>query len=329
MNVNLHPKARQIEAKLRENGIKALYHFTDIHNLSLILQCGGLWSKEKLEDKHLLSKVITGGNELSLNLDRGLGNWDKVHLYFCPYTPMAYYKQQEKHICYLMINSEVALRKGVVFTDTNATRMRNEHQRAEGIKGLNLVDFNIIKLTFRNGPQPWNHEWHRKVQAEVLVPDEIPLRYIMEVVFISEASRKEGERLWGTAPHPPFRVSKKIFTPGIPYLDSALLTEEKINKDIVEQLTFSDQRIFRKSNDLEIFLLLFLYSTAGLKAKAIWRSSNGKVISEDETEFDKQSGWWHWPSLNASDLRPGSYSVEYYLGDIYWITVPFILKEAK
>ena len=171
-----HPQAKAIETMLYKNGVRAFYHFTDVHNLPLIAECAGLWSKAKLEEKDLLSRIITGGDNLSLDLDRQLGNWDKVHLYFCPHTPMAYRKQQEKHICYLKIDPKIALIKGVIFTDTNATRTRNKHQRAEGIEGVNLIDFNIIKLTLQKGPQPWDARWHKKVQAEVLIPDEIPLK---------------------------------------------------------------------------------------------------------------------------------------------------------
>jgi len=321
-----HPQAKAIKEVLRKNGINALYHFTDIRNLSLIARCGGLWSKEKLEQEGLLSQVITGGDELSLNLDRGLGNWDKVHLYFCPHTPMAYIKQQEKHLCYLIIDPEVALRSGVIFTDTNATRTTGGgHQREEGIKGLHHVDFEVIKETLTQGPKPQDPRWHRNVQAEVLVPDEIPLRYIKEIAFISEASLKEGKRLWGDIRYPSFRVIKELFTPGIPYLKSAILTDEEVNRNTLGQ-SFLDKRVFKIRQDLRIFLLLQLYATANLKAKVVWKSVSEGNILEKEAEFDKQSMWWHWSALQAGNLKPGRYSVEYYLGDIHWITIPFILE---
>ena len=327
---NLHPQAKKIEIKLQENGIISLYHFTDIHNLPLIARCGGLWSKSKLEKEGLLSKIITGGDLLSLNLDKNLSNWDKVHLYFCPHTPMAYRKQQKSHICYFKIDIKVALIKGVVFTDTNATRIREpKHQRGEGVDGINLIDFNIIKRTLHNGPQPTNPQWHRKVQAEILVPDKVPLKFFKEVIFISEASQREGERLWGHSEHPPFQVNKDIFTHGIPYLESAILTKEKIDKNVVEYKNYFDQNTFKKEPNLKISLLLSLYSTAGLKAETLWKSHTGKIVSKTQTEFEKQGKWWYWPSLNVSGLSAGDYFVEFYLRDIHWITIPFKLMEAE
>lgn len=280
-----------------------------------------------MEEKNLLDQVVTGGNELSLDLDRDLGNWDKVHLYFCPHTPMAYVKQQTRHLCYLIIEPTVALWQGVVFTDTNATRTRERpHQRGEGVQGLRLVDFEVIRMTLNQGPQPTNSRWHRNVQAEVLVPHEIPLQYIKEIAFISEGSLKEGEYLWGDIPHPPFRVVKGFFSWGIPYLESAVLTDEEVDRDKLEK-SFPDKRVFRIRQGLRIFLLLRLYATANLKGRLIWGSLRERdILKKEEVEFEKHGMWWCWSALPVENLRPGRYKVEFKLGDIHWITIPFVLE---
>ena len=118
MSPTFHSQATDIKKILAKYGIRRLYHFTAIDNLSFITRYNGLWSKQKLEQAGLLNdRVITGGNELSLNLDRQCGNWDKVHLCFCPNTPMAYRIQQNPenrdpqsaHICYLLIDPTVAM----------------------------------------------------------------------------------------------------------------------------------------------------------------------------------------------------------------------------
>ena len=154
--MQLHHQAAQIRKTLEENGIEILYHFTAINNLKWLAQYG-LLSKEKLEKKGILDEIETGGDELiSLKLDRELGNWGKVSLYFCPHTPMAYGKQGEKHIVYILINPEVATWENVLFTDTNATRKQDGHHREQGMEGVNLVDFKTIKETLDDGPKPWD-----------------------------------------------------------------------------------------------------------------------------------------------------------------------------
>ena len=113
--MTVNPNAEKMQAIFRKYNIQTLYHFTDINNLLHIDKCNGLWSKEKLERHGFLDSVVTGGNELSLSLDIELGNWDKVHLYFCPNTPMAYTKQQDAHLCYLVIKPDVAFQQGVCY----------------------------------------------------------------------------------------------------------------------------------------------------------------------------------------------------------------------
>jgi len=240
---------------------------------------------------------------------------------------MSYYIQQESHLCYLKIDYRVALRKGVVFTDTNATRIRDRHQRKEGLVGLDLVDFGIINSTLHSGPQPWSPEWRRKVQAETLVPNEVPLSAIIETVFISQASQEEGERLWGEFSHPLFKVDKNIFASGIPYVESTLLTKEKIDQSTVSEQTFSGQRIFDKSPALKISLLVFVYASAELKARVVWKSSENQIVSEDEEEFPTSGNYWQWSVLDAGSLPSGDYAVQYFLKDTLWATIPFCIEE--
>ena len=104
-----------------------------------------------------------------------------------------------------MVDNQVAGREGVIFTSTNATA--NGHQREEGLEGVGLLDPQVL----RSLPMPWDPSWKPKVQAEVLVPDLVELDFVKGVAFLSDASMKEAERLWGAAPHPPFKVIPKFF----------------------------------------------------------------------------------------------------------------------
>jgi hypothetical protein len=324
--MRLHHQAARIKQTLEGNGIKILYHFTPISNLKWIAQYGCLLSKENLENKGIFPDIKTGGNELSLQLDRELGNWGKVHVYFCPHTPMAYGQQGQEHIVYVLINPEVAAWENVLFTDTNATRKRDRHRRGQGVEGINLVDFKTIRATLDDGPKPWDRTWHRNVQAEVLVPDEIPLDYIKSIAFISKASLGEGERLWGNWRCPPFEVDTDLFSKGFPCVEDALLTSQEVSKDNIETTEFINRREFIMERDSKVTLLVDLKTVPGLQARTLWTTSDGKAISEDSTKFEKGSGYWHWPSIKIERLSVGSYFVEYYLGDTKWIKIPFRVR---
>jgi len=323
--MRLHHQAAQIKRTLEENGIEILYHFTAIGNLKWLAQYG-LFSKEKLEEKGIFSDIETGGNELSLQLDQELGNWSKVHLYFCPHTPMAYGKQGEKHMVYVLINPEVATWENVLFTDTNATRKQDGHRREQGIEGIKLVDFKTIRETLDDGPKPWDSTWHRNVQAEVLVPDGIPLDYIESIAFISRASLEEGERLWGNKRHPLFKVDRDLFHDGFPYVADALLTSREVNKDNVGTTEFINRHEFVLEQDSRATLLVNLKTVPGLQARILWTTSDGKMISKENTEFEKGGGYWHWSYIEVGELGVGSYFVEYYLGDTSWVKIPFKVR---
>jgi len=329
-----HSKANEMKRILDKHGIQKLYHFTAIDNLAVIAECGGLWSKEKLERAGLFDKIITGGNDLSISLDRSLGNWDKISLHFCPRTPMAYRIQQNfwnrdpqtAHICYFIINSSIALWDGVIFTDTNATRTIDGQKRGQGLEGMKLIDFDTIKShLYKKWVEP-KQRWHRNVQAECLVPNEIPLKYVQSISFISKASLKEGERIWKNIDHPSFNVNESLFYSGFPIVYDFLLTSKEVTGENVKSQKFEDSRVFFKKQDLQVTLLVNLYTTSGTQAKVVWCDSNSNQISEVKTEFEKESGYWHWPSLEIINLKEGNYSVEYYLKDIRWFKAHFQIR---
>src|SRR5712691_9430438 len=136
---SLHPDANAILARLKREGMVALYHFTSVENLPGICQMQALCSKGTLKSESGTLPVVTGGNPLSHSLDRYRGNWDKVSLNLTPSTA-----------------------------------------------------------------HPDKQAWKRHVQAELLVPDRIPLDYMSRVYFVSNASKKYAEQICGELPHPKF-----------------------------------------------------------------------------------------------------------------------------
>ncbi len=205
MSRSLHPEAAAILARLQHEGVTALYHFTSVKNLPYICREQALLSKENLITKGIWSHIETGGNDLSLDLDQRNDNWNKVPLSLTPYLPMAYYRKRDQHICYFIIGPEVAGLSGVVFTDTNAAS--STHNRGQGLKGLNYINFGVIFSLTRGDKDTWK----RYIQAEVLVPESVPFEYITQIAFVSNASMKYAEKLCGSSPHPPFSIQKRLF----------------------------------------------------------------------------------------------------------------------
>jgi hypothetical protein len=179
--------AKNIESFLRQSKLQYLFHFTDIRNLPTIFKYG-LLTKQTLEQKNVLDKIQTGGNSLSRVLDLRHDNWGKVSLSWCPKIPMAYYREQDQHLCYLVFDSLLAVQEGVYFTDRNAVDA--SHVRFTGIEGINLVDIKSIKSSHPYG----NEETKKKKQAEVLIPSDIDKEKILKVVVRSKSSLKEASR---------------------------------------------------------------------------------------------------------------------------------------
>ena len=69
---------------LRENGIKTLYHFTDVSNLDSI-RAHGLSAWRKIESEKIKCKM--NSSVLSHRLDVGTGLADYIRLSFCHNTP--------------------------------------------------------------------------------------------------------------------------------------------------------------------------------------------------------------------------------------------------
>ncbi|WP_176728926.1 DarT ssDNA thymidine ADP-ribosyltransferase family protein [Thermogemmatispora onikobensis] len=224
-----HPDADAILARLSQEGITTLYHFTSFDNIYSICHRGCLYSKELLEEFGILASIDSGGDSLSFSLDKANGNWNKVSLSFSPYTPMAYRTKRRKNLCYFCISPEIATLQGVIFTDTNANR--NDHNRRTGLDGLDLVHFQIIRSMTRIDKETWK----RFVQAEVLIPWQVPLRFVQRIAFVSQANVEEAQRLCYRLTHPPFEVDKRLFT------DSRGEPPENIHFPYVEHLHFFDE----------------------------------------------------------------------------------------
>ncbi len=268
---------REILEVLEQNNIQSLWHFTDIRNLRFIKKFDGLRSKEFLERKDYLRLVVRGGNETSSDLDKKNENWNKISLYCTPYTPFAYIRKKELHLVWIEIDPIVATFEEVYFTDRNATS--SEHKRDKGIKGLKLVNFEIINRL----PNPLDNDWKTYVQAEALVPHHIPAKYFKAIHFVSEASLKYGEYLWPEK-HPPFVINKEPFLDSYssiryPYVKKVIITHEKINERN-EFVNLAEAEALIRERDFTV--IAEIKTTTNCKACIKIEEPNNGTISQQE-----------------------------------------------
>lgn len=160
---------------LDENGIRFLYHFTDVRNIPSIKRHGGLFSWFYCHT-HDITIPCQGGDYGSQELDKKYGLEDYVRLSFCDDHPMAYrLKQSGSNIKILKIKVDVALLKNVQFSDMNAAD--NRHTHGKTLRHLQMVDFDATKMHYLRSDDP-NFKPH---QAEVMVKTFIPLKYIVNI----------------------------------------------------------------------------------------------------------------------------------------------------
>ncbi len=325
MSPSLHPDARAILTRLKQEGITTLYHFTNVENLPSICQMGALYSKQDLEERGLLSTIVTGGNPLSHSLDRTRSNWDKVSLSFTPYIPMAYNTKRSQHLCFFQINPEVAGWLNVVFTDSNATK--NGHIRGLGLRGLNNVQFNVMHVN------PFSvNDWFRFVQAEVLIPNSLPLTFVTEIGFVSSASMNYAKHLCDSLQCPPFTVIPQIFTdsPKAPsraidfsYVHELILGDTKESQNMVYSSYTKENKFSKRISD-KITIMATVKVITGMRAKlSLFDTVNNieRVVMDEE--IPRSNEYKHECLISLNGLSVGIYLVKYYLGDTCWASKSF------
>ena len=163
---------------LTRNGIKKLYHFNDRYNLQMIIQNGWLYSWADCEEKGI--KIPKpGGGQLSRELDRRDNLQHYVRTCFTQQHPMMYVAMNDGRISnpvILEIDPVVVEWKDTKFADRNATR--TGANVGGSLDDLNRIHFSSVKaknhFDLDDDEQPF-------YQAEVLVKNFIPLKYITNI----------------------------------------------------------------------------------------------------------------------------------------------------
>jgi len=174
------PLYKNILPYLASKNILKLYHFTDVQNLETIIENGGLYSWKGLENKGINASLSS--NELSRQLDTQKNLQDYIRLSFADYHPMStkVEKDNGKKLVWLEIDLEVALLETTLFSDMNAT------DNTVTVKGdfgfLKTLDFSVFKQRYSN----LDSLQKKKYQAEILIKNFLPIKYIKNIDILKE-----------------------------------------------------------------------------------------------------------------------------------------------
>ena len=170
---------QEFEQVLKDGRIKKLYHFTDFDNLESIIKHGGLYSWKDCEEKGIkIPKPGSSGPSRSLDERDHLEHY--VRLSFAEDHPMKFVAMNEGRISnpvVLEIDIEPALWKDSLYADRNATR-------SGAIVGGDFANLMTIRFGLFNRMMKYfdmTDEAKMHYQAEVLVKNFIPLKYIKNI----------------------------------------------------------------------------------------------------------------------------------------------------
>lgn len=169
---------QEFKSILDRHGIKKLYHFTDRDNLDSIIANGGLYSWHDCERRGI-TIAKPGGSSTSRSLDSRDGLQSFVRLSFTTQHPMMYIAMDEKRISnpvVLEIDTEVLYSEGTRFADRNATK--NGANVGGTLDDFKLIHFDTVK---RENHFNLDDDEKKYYQAEVLVPNFVPLKYITNI----------------------------------------------------------------------------------------------------------------------------------------------------
>ena len=160
---------------LIDNGIKCLYHFTDRDRLNSIIRHGGLLSYKRCLDEAVVMPVRKD-MAASRDIDAEFGLEDYARLSFCRDLPkIDERKKAGAELVLLKISLEVATFEDTEFADMEATSPMMKH-------GSTFEDLRKINLSVTNceNSSLSKIEYLQK-QAEILVKEIIPLKYILNI----------------------------------------------------------------------------------------------------------------------------------------------------
>lgn len=165
---------------LKNEGVTAVYHFTDEANLQSIKDNGGIFSLNKIKEKGIAG-ISYISNYWSKNADIYKSLDTFVHLCFAKQHPMAYNaKEKGKNLIWLEIDTIILKNiDGVLYTNDVSNK-----------SGVHLLDNDEakcvldIKAITKFLPFDCGNNQERKIATykyEILIPDCVSLEYIKNI----------------------------------------------------------------------------------------------------------------------------------------------------
>lgn len=190
---------------LESRGVKKLYHYTDKENISLIRTCGGLLSLRSLTERSV-TPPCAGGDKVSHMIDSANHTDNYVHLCFSPrqYSLDAAIKSGRiKNPRILEVSLEALHAGSPVYSVLNSASTLDEAIVSSGIQVLSRIHIETaLREDLDNIPLA-ERKFH---QAEVLVENQVPLKYLLNidslietdkpraVIFVVDHSRSTSQR---------------------------------------------------------------------------------------------------------------------------------------
>ena len=169
---------QDFKALIDQHHIVKLYHFTDRDNLESIIQHGGLYSWADCEEKGIQIKR-PGGSLQSRELDKRVKLQHYVRLSFTTKHPMMYVAMNDGRLSnpvILEIDTDVICWEDTRYSDRNAAK--TGALVGDGLDDFKRIHFISVKershFELSDEEQPF-------YQAEVLVKNFIPLKYITNI----------------------------------------------------------------------------------------------------------------------------------------------------
>lgn len=160
--------------------IRNLFHFTDRRNVLSIRATGGLYSFALLK-KMNIEIPAPGGNQWSHDADSYKGMDRFVHLCLRPTHAMEHAAKLDGRIAtsvFLNIHTDVLRIEGVRFTAGVSNKADVETHSVD--EAMKIIDFDMLYGGWKDWTNPEIQARLQQVEKyEILVPDHIPLRLIL------------------------------------------------------------------------------------------------------------------------------------------------------
>jgi len=196
--MNKRTNWQQFKELLDKHGIKKLYHFTDRDNIESIIKNGGLYSWADCDNKGITIKK-PGGGDTSRSLDRRDNLQNYVRVSFTKKHPMMYVAMNDGRITnpeILEIDPEVIFDQDTKYADRNATK--NGACVGGELEDFEKIHFSSVKALKHFDLLEEEQEFY---QAEVLVKNFIPLKYITNIAKYGISIPAHPEQMQSKEPY--------------------------------------------------------------------------------------------------------------------------------